>query len=269
MFERIASYLIASWWTVALAAPPAPLPPRRCPSPPCTLPAPPSRAWSPRLVPAPGPRALPPPQSREKCRGNAGAFCRRRSYGFYTAREKCRANAGQNAGQNAGAPAPPRGALRKTHFFGVWKKCRGNAGEMPGKCRGNAGAGGDRPRPCLSSGGRLLPVAPSTSACGYAAKFSACSALLCTTIPFCRPVYRRLHPSCAAETAPVGPLEGDCSLSHRRHLPADTQPSSAGACCALHNRSVLSVRIPTAASVVCSRDRTVGPLEGLSDCQTA
>ena len=59
----------------------------------------------------------------------------------------------------------------------------------------------------------MLPVAPSTSACGYAAKFSGC--LLCSAQPF------RLSP-----------------------------------------------RLPTAASVVCSRDRAVGPLEGLSDRET-
>ena len=45
------------------------------------------------------------------------------------------------------------------------------------------------------------------------------------------------------------------SLSHRRHLPADTEPSSAGACCALHNHSVLSPRLPIAASVVCSSQK--------------
>ena len=33
-----------------------------------------------------------------------------------------------------------------------------------------------------ASGGRLLPVAPSTSACGYAAKLSGC--LLCSAQPF-------------------------------------------------------------------------------------
>ena len=271
-------------------------------------------AWSPRPS---------PPPSREKCRGNAGASCGRRSYGFSTEREKCRGNAGQMPGKMPGKmpglPLPPGAPPEKRPLVACGKNAGQNAGKMPGKCRGNAGVGVDPWTGC--SGGALLPVAPSTSACGYAAKFSACllcaaqpfrfvtpctdgcirrvqqrprpsvlwrdvtpcrtvdvclrirsqvqrlPALRCTTIPFCRPVYRRLHPSCAAEAAPVGPLEGRYSLSQRRHLPADTQPSSAGACNALHNHSVLSPRLPTAASVVRSRDRTVGPLEGgLTPC---
>ena len=165
------------------------------------------------------------------------------------------------APQLDGRGAPHNAATRWRHASGKWVRPLGSATSLAPISSRTPGA------PISGSAwpAAVEPYARAGAAlCG---RRSCVCVLLPAPIPNLAPalpcflLLGDLRPGAITEWESRDHLPLDQPLSLRRHLPADTQPSSAGGCCVLCRAApFLSVRVPTVASAPCSTDRTVGPL---------